>query len=104
MLAAHPSHSLGLTITIDTITPTLSTAPIVVGSGSGGFSFTQTPTIGVFVDGDEPDVTLSTYEGTTLLGTGSVTDIFDLGSSTLVSYGPVVTLNPRDGVAAAGSP
>ena len=87
------NHSLSIEVTIDTQAPTISNAPIL-GSGSSGFSFTQTPSIGVFVDGLDAETGLTTYEGLTLLGTGSVQEVLDLGTLGKFSFGQVTTINP----------
>lgn len=88
-------HSLGVTVTIDTQAPTVTGAPFLVNTGSGNFTFTQTPTLGIFIEGDDPSATLATYEGTTLLGTGMPTQTLDLGAAGgIVSYGEVPTANP----------
>ena len=86
-------HSLRLVVTIDTQAPTVDGAPVLVDSGSATFSFTQAPTIGVFTDG-AVGTTLTTYEGTTILGTGIATQTFDLGSLGVLGFGQVITVNP----------
>ena len=92
-------HSLGLTVTLDTNAPVISGAPILLDSASGNFTFTQTPKIGVFVKGTDADVVLSTYESTTLLGTGKITQTIDLGELGVVTFGEIPTANPlSDGV------
>ena len=86
-------HSLSLVVVIDTLAPTVDGAPILLNSGSATFSFTQTPTLGVFTDGGIGTI-LTTYEGVTLQGTGQATETFDLGALGIFGFGEIATVNP----------
>ncbi len=93
------NHSLSLEIKIDTTPPTILGPPFLLASGDGQFTFTQTPTFTVFVDGDDTSVTVKTYEGAVLLGTGQITEVFNFGSLGDQSAADVVTSTPlSDGV------
>ncbi len=87
------NHSLSIEIEIDTAPPTISGPPVLLNSGGGQFTFTQTPTFTVFVDGDDTSTTVKTYEGAVLLGTGQISETF-LILGVALSAADVVTATP----------
>lgn len=93
------NHSLSLEVKIDTAAPTINGPPLLGASGNGQFTFTQTPTFSVFVQGDDTSVTVKTYEGAVLLGTGQISEVFNFGNLGNQSAANVVTSTPLpDGI------